>query len=192
MEDSVFNHSRSGLAESVIDAIEIIADQKLKTASFDRTIQATVLSCTSNTKGEYRCRYQDSKFLAYAPNPDITYSENALVYVLIPGNDWDATKTILGTVDKLGVDYIATISNKDYFDPIGDNVIDGNVTIALKSWDGSKVYNVYQKDVNNQIGLNIEKISDQLQIFLYLLLYMLKQILKLISRILRSDIMELE
>lgn len=160
MDNSVFNHSRSGMAESVIDAIEIITDQKLNSAKFDRTIQATVLSCTSNTKGEYRCRYQDSKFLAYAPNPDVTYSENALVYILIPGNDWDATKTIIGTVDKLGVDYIATISNKDYFDPIGNNIIDGNAGFALISWEGSRFYTIYEKDVNNAVGLNIEKVED--------------------------------
>ena len=161
MEDSVFNHSRSGLAESVIDAIEIITDQKLNSAKFDRTIQATILSYTSNTKGEYICRYQDSKFLAYAPNPDVIYSENALVYVLIPGNDWDATKTIIGTVDKLGVDYIATISNKDYFDPIGNNVIEGIYNpIVLNTWEQtSKI--LYDKENNiNIIGLNITKVAE--------------------------------
>lgn len=161
MEDSVFNHSRSGLAESVIDAIEIIADKKLSSAKFDRTIQATVLSCTSNTKGEYRCRYQDSKFLAYAPNPDVIYSENALVYILIPGNDWDATKTIIGTVDKLGVDYIAAISNKDYFDPIGNNVIENEYEFTLNTWDGSFFKILYDKDNNiDLIGMNIEKVQD--------------------------------
>ena len=162
MEDSVFQHSSKDFAESILDAVDIITDQKLKEAKFDRTIQATVLSCTSNTKGEYRCKYQDSKFLAYTSNPDITYSENALVYILIPGNDWDATKTILGTVDKLGVDYIANISNKEYFDPIGENVVDNqHFALHLQSWYGTRSFTVYDKEQDiNLIDLNTEKISD--------------------------------
>lgn len=162
MDSSVFQHSSTDLATSVIDAIEILTDKKLQDAKFDRTIQATVLSCTSNTKGEYRCRYQDSKFLAYAPNPDVTYSENALVYVLIPGNDWGATKTIIGTVDKLGVDYIANISNKEYFDPIGDNVIENqDYVVHLNTWDCANPIVIY--DAQNEIdliGLNEEKVKN--------------------------------
>ncbi len=161
MEDSVFNHSSTGLATSILDAIEILTDKKISEAKFDRTIQATILSCISNTKGEYKCKYQDSKFVAYAPNPDVTYDENALVYILIPGNDWDATKTILGTVDKLGVDYIASISNKEYFDPIGSNVIDGNYAFELNTWDGSYFKTLYDKSLGiNLIGLNTDKITD--------------------------------
>ena len=162
MGNSVFNHSANGLAESVLDAIEILATRKIDEANFDKTIQATILECTSNTKGEYKCRYQDSKFLAYTPNPDITYKEDTLVYILVPGNDWDATKTIIGTVDKLGVDYLATISNKDYFDPIGDSVIESSdATFDLNSWDGSNFITVYSKDDDiNLIGLNTEKVAD--------------------------------
>ena len=162
-ENSVFNHSSSGLANSLLDAVEILTNKKIDEAKFDRTIQATVLSCTSNTKGEYKCQYQDSKFIAYAPNPDVTYSENTLVYVLIPGNDWDAIKTILGTVDKLGVDYIANISNKEYFDPIGSNVIDGNALIELNTWDGQHYETIYEKDGINLISLNTDRVSDYFQ-----------------------------
>ena len=161
MKDSVFGNSSTDLASNILDAIEILTDKKLQEAKFDRTIQATILNCVSNTKGEYRCRYQDSKFLAYTPNPDVTYEENALVYILIPGNDWDATKTILGTVDKLGVDYIANISSKEYFDPIGDNVIDGNYNIELNTWDGTGFKVLYDKTQNiNLIGLNKDKVED--------------------------------
>lgn len=162
MKDSILNHSSADYATSVLEAVEIIVDRYVSQAGFDKTIQATVLSCTSSTKGEYKCKYQDSKFYAYAPNPDTTYAENTLVYILIPGNDWDATKTILGTVDKLGKDYISNISKKEYFDSIGTNIVDNpSMEIHLTTWEDDSDIILYDYDQNiNNIQLNIDKVND--------------------------------
>lgn len=159
--DSVLNHSSADYAESVIDAVEILVDRYISQAQFDKTIQATILSCTSSTKGEYQCKYQDSKFYAYT-SPDTTYTADTLVYILVPRNDWSETKTILGTVDKLGVDYISNISKKEYYDPIGTNIVENStLEVSMTTWDDDSDVILYDYANNiNTIGLNIDKVND--------------------------------
>ena len=159
MEDSMLNHSSSDFANSVLDAVEIIVDRYIAKAKFDKTIQATIISCTNSAKGEYQCKYQDSKFLAYSPQPDVTYTEDTLVYILIPGNDWDAIKTIIGTVEKLGENYASNITQRNYYDAIGDNVLDNpSIEVEMSTWEGTKYYPLY-----NLLELNTTKVEEYIK-----------------------------
>ena len=119
------------ISEKVLDAIQILADNSVKRADYDRTIQAKILSCEDATIGKYRCRYQDAVFYAYSNNTDITYSDNALVYVLVPGNDFNKEKTILGTTKKLGINYITQAEGDQAYDIIGTNGIESSQTFYL-------------------------------------------------------------
>lgn len=163
MEDSLFNHSSKDYAERILDSIQIMANNAVKNAGYDRTIQATILSCTNASKGEYKCQYQDSKFLAYSPNIDTTYNDNALVFILVPGNDWDATKTIIGTVDKLGRDY-STLPQVSKYDQVGDNIFNiPNPTpeCEMSTWEGTKTWTLYLYDETTPdpdiLGVNAAK-----------------------------------
>ena len=44
---------------------------------------------------------------AYSGNTDVSYNKNAQVYILVPGNDMQKEKTILGATQKLGINYIS-------------------------------------------------------------------------------------
>lgn len=169
MEDSVFNHTSKDYAERILDSIQMMANNAVKNAGYDRTIQATILSCTNTSKGEYKCQYQDSKFLAYSPDVDTTYNDNTLVFVLVPGNDWDATKTIIGTVDKLGKDY-STLPQVSKYDQIGDNIFDipnPNPEQAISTWEGTKTWNLYLYDEptpdTDILGVNVAKVEAYLK-----------------------------
>lgn len=166
MSNSVFNHSDDSIANYLCDAIEVYAKKYVAEAPFDKTIKATIISCTSESKGEYKCKYQDAQILAYASDPGVSYTENTMVYILVPRNDMTETKTIIGTVDKLGEDYIRTISQVTKFDPIGDNILDipSPEGIEINTWGtpyGTNIKVLYDKDLGiNLIGLNSDKFQD--------------------------------
>ena len=143
------------ISEKVLDAIQILADNSVKKADYDRTIQAQILSCEDATIGKYRCRYQDAVFYAYSNNTDITYSNGALVYILVPGNDFKKEKTILGTTKKLGINYITQAEGDQAYDIIGTNGIEDHKTFYLDTSYKNYSYTLYKSDrKKNDINVN--------------------------------------
>ena len=111
------------IEDSICDAIDILVKQAISSAGFDKTIQATIISCSEPSTGEYLVKYQDSKFYAYASNPDISYNTGALVYLLVPEGDFSNHKTILGAVKNLGANYNSQITKEDQYNEIGNNCV---------------------------------------------------------------------
>ena len=149
----------NAIEQQICDAIEVIVQQAISQADFDKTIQATVLSCEDETIGKYKVRYQDSTFYAYANNSEVTYTDGSVVYVLIPGNDTSKDKTILGTKEKLGINYVSTIEGEEAFQIIGTNCIQSSSTFALQSYKGGKQVKIlYSK--NQSSSLNLIKFNE--------------------------------
>ena len=90
------------IEQNICEAIQIIADNAVASAGFDRTIQGSILSCVNETTGKYKIRYQDSNLYAYTGDINKKYSKGTQVYILVPGNDMSKNKTILGEVGALG------------------------------------------------------------------------------------------
>lgn len=109
------------ITNQLLDAVQVLVDDAVKNATFDRTVQAIIVKCVSAAQGKYTVKYQGGYFYAYAQDPDITYTPDMQVYVLIPGNDMNKTKTILGTVDKLGENFVS-IEEASVFKYIGNNI----------------------------------------------------------------------
>lgn len=124
--------SSTKIEDSIISAVGILTDRAISKAGFDKTIQAVIKSCEDKAQGKYLVTYQDSTFYAYSTSPDVRYSSNVAVYVLVPSGDFHNTKTILGTVTKLGEDYITAVEEKNSFDIIGQNMYAG-AGVGLKS-----------------------------------------------------------
>ena len=82
------------IEKAICDAIEIIVNRKVATAKFNKTIQATVLSCEDAATGKHKCKYQDSVFFAFDINNRV-YEPNTTVYVLIQNSDMNKEKLIL-------------------------------------------------------------------------------------------------
>lgn len=148
--------------EKILDAIELLANNSVQKAGYDKTIQAQILSCEDQVAGKYRCKYQDAIFYAYTNNPDIKLSKGTLVYILVPSNDMRQQKTIIGTVSKLGVDYVSAAVGDQAYSIVGSNVIHGNdkfyldVDIADYSFD---IYNNIDQNDINLINLNRNQLS---------------------------------
>lgn len=136
------------LQNNICQTIDIIVQNAIKNAGFDRTIQAVVKECTDESIGQYKVRYQDSTFYAYAQNPEDKYSVGAGVYILVQNNDMKKDKFIVGTVDKLGKDYFTVVDESERYEVIGANCLKDIQEIQLCSYDKSGSYKVAEKDSN--------------------------------------------
>ena len=143
--------------DNILAAIQTIVNDAVDHASYDKTIQATIKKVVDATTGKYRISYQDSVFNAYATSADITYSVGTNVYVLIPGNDMSRTKTILGTVDNLGADFINILTNEEIYESMGVNIANSTGDFGLNSYTSEQLIKLYDVTDNiNLIGLNTE------------------------------------
>lgn len=141
-------------------AVDIIVQKAISSADYDRTIQASIVSCIDETIGKYECSYQDSKFYAYSNNSEVTYSAGAAVYVLVPGNDMSKEKTILGTTKKLGINYVVTTEGDENYEVNGENCIKNSDTFSFSSYNGAQEKVLYSKldsindDIINETDVN--------------------------------------
>lgn len=154
--------------ERILDAIELLANNSVQKAGYDKTIQAQILSCEDQVVGKYRCKYQDAIFYAYTNNPDIRLSKGTLVYILVPGNDMRQQKTIIGMVDKLGADYISAAVGDQAYNVIGSNVIYGGAAPYDKFYLDIDIadysFDIYDIDNNiDYIDLHIDELNQYIR-----------------------------
>lgn len=154
--------------EKILDAIELLANNSVQRAGYDKTIQAQILSCEDQVVGKYRCKYQDAIFYAYTNNPDIRLSKGTLVYILVPGNDMRQQKTIIGMVDKLGADYISVAVGDQAYNVIGSNVIYGGAAPYDKFYLDIDIadysFDIYDIDNNiDHINLHIDELNQYIK-----------------------------
>ena len=149
--------------EKILDAIEILADNSVKKAGYDKTIQAQILSCEDATIGKYRCRYQDATIYAYAGTADVTYTKGSYVYILVPSGDMNKEKTILGTTKKLGINYISQAQGDEAYNTIGNNCITSNNVYWLDSNNKNYSYKIYEKDKSSDLDLNIQSLNEYIK-----------------------------
>ena len=150
--------------EKVLDAIELLTKNSVQKAKYDKTIQAQILSCEDSTIGKYRCRYQDATFYAYSSNLDLTFSKGSEVYILVPGNNMSKEKTILGTTNKLGINFVSQAVGDEAYDIVGKNCITSNGIYYLDSDNKEYIYTIYE--YNKTIDQNISIDIDQLQTYM--------------------------
>ena len=141
----------------ILDAIQTLVDSAVSRAGYDKTIKAVISKCVDESKGKYVVRYQDSSFYAYSNDLDAIYRGGTSVYVLVPGNDMSQTKTILGSVDKLGSDYITLSDSAAAYQDIGASVVGENSTeVGVSSYkSGGDSLVLYDRESNSNI-LNID------------------------------------
>ena len=160
--------SDTRLQTSIIEAIQIITDRKVSQASFDKTIKAIVKQVSNQTIGEYLIKYQDSEFIAYATSAEIHYKKGDQVFILIPGNDWSRTKTIIGGTNQKATTFVEPPAARNAYNTIGRNGVisiakDFSYPYKLNSYrnifmdlyrntsDGAKILNIDQKGIIKNI-----------------------------------------
>lgn len=153
----------STIENSLCDAIEILVDDAIAKADFDKTILCTVVECIDSTVGRYSVRFQDSQFHAFSRNTDVNYPKGSEVYVLIPNNDMSKDKTIIGAVKQLGINYVDNITDDEKYEQIGSNIIlsQSSNGYKLKSYKDIDEIVLYDKDkINNDIKIDLDSLLD--------------------------------
>lgn len=141
--------------DKICEAISLMVDKAVSEANFDRTIQAIVQECSDASIGKYKVKYQDSTFYAYATSSDVTYTNGSNVYVLVPSNDMTRDKTILGTVTKLGINYVTQAEGDEAYDYVGTNCIKTTGVYQLSSYaehntpNAGYVKTIYGPNIND-------------------------------------------
>jgi hypothetical protein len=126
----------NNIENNICDAIEVIVNKAVEDAGYDRTVKAIVISYEDEKTGRYRVKYQDGIFDAYYSAKDEVLENGTNVYVLIPENNMNTIKTILGPVASLGAAAAIDVSS-DIIEKIGRSVIsdvNDNWSCGLSSW----------------------------------------------------------
>lgn len=152
------------ISDKILDAIELLTKKSVEKAGYDRTIEAQIISCEDATIGKYRCRYQDAIIQAYAGSSDVTFNKGAYVYILVPENDMRKDKTILGTTDKLGINYISQAQGDQAYNIIGSNNIISDNNFYLDTLNKNYIYTLYLYNrVKNDIVLDITALQQYIK-----------------------------
>lgn len=152
-------------SDNLLNAIEMIAQDKIDKANLNKTIQATVIKVVDSALGKYKIKYQDSYFYAYTINSDISYSDNCSVYVLIPNGDFNQDKFIISAVDKTKVEQQSVLREKDKYEIVGCNCTTQDEIYGVCSYqeDGDTIV-LYDKRNNlNLINLNERDVEEYLK-----------------------------
>ena len=158
------NNIATGINNAICETVSTIANRAIEQAGYDKTIQATIVQCVDATIGKYQVRYQDTLFYAYATSVDVTYANKTSVYVLVPNNDFRKEKTIVGTVQKLGINYVQPVTEKDSYEINGANCIGNSTKIfKLTSYENESYLTVYKKDEIDELNID----QNALKLYLY-------------------------
>lgn len=150
--------ANKSIENNICEAIELIVQNAVDNARYDKTIQAIVIKNIDELSGKYEVSYQDATFIAYSTDTEIKYPNGASVSILIPGNDMSRDKVILG----MGKNYKSSSnSKKDNLNNgllfNGNNCIKDNRQFNLNSFSGRQIKLLYDKEQNiNLVNLNIE------------------------------------
>ena len=117
----------SDLTNQLLDAMELIADKKVAAARYDKTIQATIVSCVDAQAGKYKIKYQGNMFYAYSTDTSTTLNNGISVYVNVPESDFSKVKTIIGTVANQGNLSSSIITENQRYEEIGIDCIIDNI-----------------------------------------------------------------
>lgn len=141
------------IQEAILTAVDYLVSNRIDKIDRDKTIVATIVSCSNALTQEYKVSYNNGFLTAYAQE-DASYNPNQEVYVLVPSGDFSKKKMIIGVASQLAGDdnvtFVSSLMN-DY-NMIGRNVISdpNNITPAsLHSYLKEEYILLYDRDAED-------------------------------------------
>ena len=131
------NITRDQVTKNLLTMVDTLVEGAMRSAEFDKTVVATIITCTDQAAGKYRVQYQDSRYYATTNSAEDVYKANDEVYILVPQGDFNRPKKIIGKVS-------ANASSKKEedsilkFDEIGESIVtnppDSEFGISSYKW----------------------------------------------------------
>lgn len=140
------NKDAQKIQESLINTFKKFAEKSIHDANYDKTILATIQYCTDATIGQYKIKYQNGYFTAYSKDLNVKYSNQAAVYVVVPGNNMNNRMFITGLATNNSADrtYITSMEGDQQYEVEGSNYIigvNGEASLDMSSyWGANKQY----------------------------------------------------
>ena len=148
------------VAENLLDAVDILVDGKLSKLQYNKTIRGRIAECIDDSIGQYKIQYQNSYFTAYTSDSSAKYQKGSEVYVEILSGDFEKNALILGTVQRLGSNYISIIERLDRYTDVGVPVGSGSAELGFCSYDeGEQTQIVWEE--NQDVFTNLEIYFDR-------------------------------
>lgn len=138
----------NNISEQLLQAMDIITEEKLRQLKYDKTIQATVYSIVDVDAGEYKVRYNGNIFSAFSEDTGKSYSIKDVVYVKVPEGNFSNKKLItsLVTAKSLSDVQLSDLTNSVFeVSPTFDALYDG-------AYDASQSYGVIAGTPAGEIG----------------------------------------
>lgn len=137
----------NNISEQLLQAMDIITEEKLRQLKYDKTIQATVYSIVDVDAGEYKVRYNGNIFSAFSEDTSKSYSIKDVVYVKVPEGNFSNKKLItLVTAKSLSDAQLSDLTNSVFeVSPTFDALYDG-------AYDASQSYGVIAGTPVGEIG----------------------------------------
>ena len=145
------------LANNILDAMDILAENSVSAVKFDKTVRATITKVIDASIGKYEVKYQDSFFYAYSLDVKKTYTKGTNVFVVIPASDFNKDPYITGTTTKSASDKNEVLTWEDRLSPIGSNVLnnaDGEI-IGFCSYESNHTATNHKQLINSS-GISVD------------------------------------
>lgn len=118
--------SKEQIKSIITNVINRNAEKAVNQAAYDRTILATIQYCIDSSLGQYKIKYQDGYYTAYASNSDsYMYTEGAAVFVTVPGNNFNNRLFITGSASNYNGDktYLVNMEPEQQYKIKGPNIL---------------------------------------------------------------------
>ena len=143
------------VAENILDAVDILMDKKVSELQFNKTIRGKIAEVTDPSIGKYKVKYQNSYFTAYSSDSSAIYQRGSEVYVEILSNDFEKNALILGTVQRLGSNYISVVDKLDKYTTVGQKFIYNGTWTTSSYKTSSSGTNSQSKTLYSGDGTNL-------------------------------------
>ena len=154
----------SDITDSILDAVGILVDDAISGLQFNKTIRGKIAEVVDASIGRYKIQYQNSYFTAYSADSNATYTKGSEVYVEILSNDFEKNAIILGTVRRLGSNYISIIEKLDKYTEIGPEQSVNNSEIQFCSYSGNQTQTVSITNLSANAMMEAASASDTLKV----------------------------
>lgn len=103
----------NSISEQLLQAVEVVVDEKVSKLNYDKTVQAKIYSIINLDIGEYKVRYNGNIFSAFVSDLSHKYKIDDQVYVNIPEGDFSNRKIIISKVtdQSLSQSQLAALKN---------------------------------------------------------------------------------
>ena len=149
----------ANMNENICKAVDIIVNKRLNDYPTDQTIKAEVVECLNAALGEYRIKYQDSFFSAFATDNNIVYSPGMIVDITVPNGDYSNTKKINPNSSLDATVFMPLVDEYSTLYQTSRNLLENAEASVLGDQTGIYTKNLYTREKNTDVDYSFQEES---------------------------------